>query len=269
MVTTSSLDSTALSGAAGDARDLAWARWARHLPDGDGALDTLLWLRAARTAWLAGDEHEARLWYGRAAHELLDIALGSGEAAGAYAYYAELALGCAALSAQETVLERVGECVRLYSAPPMRQRRRSRWTRDSDPADVAQEILRAWAARLTVSPRPMAAAILAAGRLTAALPPYAEDRWRASHWPDLLAALEALVDGRSEAMERAMRGLDRALARETRRAPSPTAAVHETLIWLGAEWRRMHPRSYATVSPTLELPLMPASPKGPDGQHGS
>ena len=251
------------SGSAGDVRDLAWVRWERHLPDGDGALDTMLWLRAARTAWLAGDEHEARLWYGRAAHELLDVALGGGEDAGAYACYAELALGCAVLSAQESVVERVGECVRFYAAAPVKQRRRGRWTRDSDSTEVAQEILRAWAARATAAPRPMAAAILTAGRLAAALPPHAEDRWRASHWPDLLAALESLVDGRSEAMERAMRSLDRTLAREARRAPAPTAFVHETLIALAADWRRTFPRSYATVSPSLELPV------APDGQLGT
>ena len=243
--------------AAGDVRNLAWQRWERHLPDGDGALDTMLWLRAARTAWLAGEEHEARLWHGRAAHELLDLALGQGEDAGIYASYAELALGSAVLSAQEAVVERVAECIRLYSAPPVTHRRRRKWNRDSDPNEVAQEILRAWAARLTAAPRPMAAAILAAGRLAAALPPYAEDRWRDSHWPDLLAALEALVDGRSEAMEKAMRSLDRTLARETRRAPSPTAAVHETLIALAGDWRRTFPRSYATVAESLTLPLVP------------
>ena len=241
MITPSRLDpapAAPVAGMAGDVRDLAWLRWEHHLPDGDGALDTMLWLRAARTAWLAGDEHEARLWYGRAAYELLSVALGDGEASGTYACYAELALGCAALSQQEPVIEQVGECVRLYSAPPVKQRRRGRWTRDSDSTEVALEILRAWAGRLTASPRPVAAAILAAGRLTAALPPHAEDRWRASHWPHLLAALEALVDGRSEAMERAMRALDHTLAREARSMPSRTAVVQETLIALASDWRR-------------------------------
>jgi hypothetical protein len=252
-----SLDVLALPGAAGDVRDLAWRRWEHHLPDGDAALDTMLWLRAARTAWLAADEHEARLWYGRAAHELLDLALGQGEDSGTYAYYAELALGCAAVCGQEPVIERVAECIRLYSAPAPRQRRRGRWSRDADPAEIAQEILRAWAARLTAAPRPMAAAILTAERLAATLPPFVEDRWRESHWPDLLAALEALVDGRSEAMEKAMRSLDRTLSRETRRAPGPTAAVHETLIALASEWRRAFPRSYVTVGETLQLPLVP------------
>ena len=217
----------------------------------------MLWLRAARTAWLAGEEHEARLWYGRAAHELLDLAFACGETAGTYAYYAETALGCAAICAQESVLERVAECVRLYSAPPPRRQRRNRWNRDADPAEVAQEILRAWAARLSAAPRPMAAAILAAGRLTASLPPYVEDRWRASHWPDLLAALEALLDGRSEAMERAMRSLDRTLARDAQRAPAHTAIVQETLIALADDWRKTFPRSYATVSDSLLLPLSP------------
>ena len=259
----SSVESHPLAGALDEARrtlSLAERRWEQRRADDDAALDTMLWLRAARGAWCLGDGDVARRWYARAADELLDVALGFGSGTGTYAYYAELALGCAALSERPSVLARVGDIVRQHPAPPPSSRRRGRWVKTAEPAAVAHEVLRAWAARLVGEPRDAAAATLVASRLAGSLPLQAEQRWRASHWSQILAALEALLDGRAEALTRALLGLDRMLVGEAARAATCSSAVSETLASLAVEWKKAFPRAYAAEAPhTFALVIEPGT----------
>lgn len=220
-------------------------RWEHRLPEDDPTVDAMLWVRAARTAWCAGDGDEACVWYARAAEELLDVALGFGTRTGTYAYYAELALGCAALANRSTVLAHVADLVRFHPSPPPSHRARGRWSQTAEPVAVAHETLRAWAARLLGEQRDAAAATLVAARLAGTLPFRTAQRWRDSHWSHLLAALEGLLDGRADTLEKALLALDRRLADEARRAPTYSATVNETLASLAALWRRSFPRSYA------------------------
>lgn len=234
----------------------AAARWERRHPDHDAALDSLLWLRAARSAWLLGNADVAQTWYARAADDLLDLALAQGSTTGTYAYYAEPALGAAALSGRAALLERVGEVVRTYPAPPPSHRQRgSRFNRATEPAMAAHAVLVTFAAWLTTDIRAATLAVMAAARRAAALPPVNEQRWRGSHWPDLLAALEHLVDGKGDALGPVLRRLDGKLTATTfsLHTTLPALAVSETLAALCAEWRRAAPRSYDPAGFTLPV----------------
>ncbi|HEU5317737.1 MAG TPA: hypothetical protein VFX49_16615, partial [Chloroflexota bacterium] len=224
-------------------------RWEHRRPEDDSTVDASLWLRAGRAAWAAGDGEEAGLWYSRAAEELLDVALGFGTRTGTYAYYAELALGCAALSQRRGTVNRIADLIRFHPAPPPSRRARGRWASAAEPVAVAHEALRAWAARLLGEQRDAAAATLVATRLAGTLPPRAAQRWSGSHWSLLTTALEALLDGRADRLEETLVSLDRLLAAEAAVAPTCTAAVNETLAALAALWRRTFPRSYAASGP--------------------
>jgi hypothetical protein len=235
-------------------------RWEHRRPEDDATVDAMLWVRAARSAWTASDGETAALWYSRAADELLDVALGFGARTGTYAYYAELALGCAALSNRPIAVARVADLIRFHPAPPPSQRARGRWSHAAEPVAVAHEVLRAWAARLAGEQRDAAAATLVASRLAATLPFRTAQRWRSSHWSHVLAALEGLLDGRADNVEKALLALDRRLADEARQAPTYAAAINETLASLGAIWRRTFPRSYAACGPqTFSLALEPGA----------
>jgi hypothetical protein len=226
-------------------------RWEHKRPEDDSTVDAGLWLRAARAAWAAGDGDEGSLWYSRAAEDLLDVALGFGTRTGTYPYYAELALGCAALSQRSGTLNRVADVVRFHPAPPPSHRVRGRWSRTAEPVAVAHEALRAWAARLLGEQRDAAAATLVASRLASTLPPRAAQRWRESQWVHLVAALEALLDGRADRLETALFALDKRLAEEAERSSTYASAVNETLAALAMTWRRTFPRSYAAAGPDV------------------
>jgi hypothetical protein len=234
----------------------AAARWEHRRPDDDAALDSLLWLRAARGAWLLGELETAQTWYVRAADDLLDLALGQGSATGTYAYYAEPALGAAALCGRAALLERVGEVVRTYPAPaPSHRQRSGRFSRAAEPAMAAHGVLVAFAAWLTSDLRAATLAVMAARRQASALPPAAQERWRGSHWPDALVALELLVDGKGEALGPGLRQLDRKLTANTSALHTvlPALAVNETLAALCAEWKKASPRTYDPRGFTLPV----------------
>jgi hypothetical protein len=237
--------------------DEAAERWEHRRPADDAALDTMLWLRTARAHWLLGRIVDAQLWYGRAAEELLDVALGFGGSTGTYAYFAELALGAASLSERGSVLARVADVVRTHPEPHTSHRRRARGPRGAEPVLAAHFTLRAWAAWCMADTREAAISVVTAARQAAGLAALAEARWRQSHWPELLQAVEALVDGRGDALRRALLAMDVKLASSgTGAATASTGvpAVHETLVALTAEWKRRFPRSYdpSGLSPQVE-----------------
>ena len=260
----------------------AATRWERRRADEDASLDTFLWLRAARAAWLSGTMDIAQRWYSRAADELLDLALGQGSNTGTYSYYAELALSSASLADRSGVLARAADVIRTHPAPPPTQRPRVRFGRaptlaagaiPPEAPAVAHEILRAWGAWIAGDKRDATLAVVGAARASSSLPHQEDIRWRSSHWPEILSAFEGFVDGNGDRVASALTALDYKLA-PTLESPGeprhrsqslqpmaedalPSLLVQETLIALAAEWRRNFPRSYSAEG--FRLPIEPGA----------
>jgi len=235
-----------------EALEEAARRWENFQPGNDAVLETMCWLRAARAAWMLGDRALAQTWYGRVPHGILDVAFGFGESTGTYAYYAELAVGAAVLSDDASLISRVADAVRDTPPPPPTRRPKGRWVTNVEPLGAAHEVLRAWAAWCVGDVREATLAVMAAGRLTASFSLHTETRWRRSHWPDLLAAVEALVDASADRLRRAIEGLDRKLV-----GGDESLGGYETAAALAVEWRRRYPRTYS--SDGFVVPIEPGT----------
>ena len=229
----------------------------RQSIESDQAADTLLWLRAGRACWLLGEHEQARVWYSRAADDLTDLALGLGNEAGVYAYYAELALGAALLSGRSTVLDRTADAIRSWPLPPPIWRRPGRTLRSGDPTVAAQGLLRAWASWLMDDRRDAATSLLNVAGQVNALSPRGVERWQASRWPDIRAALDALLDEDGELLRRALETMDGRVAQVARQSPIVSTWVDETLIAFAGQWRQRFPRSFSPER--FQLPLSPGA----------
>lgn len=229
----------------------------RQSVESDQTADTLLWLRAGRACWLLGEHEQARVWYARAADDLTDLALGIGNEAGVYAYYAELALGAAVLAGRSAVLDRTAGAIRSWPLPPPVWRRPGRTLRLGDPTVAAQGLLRAWASWLTDDRRDAATSLLNVAGQVNALSPRGVERWQASRWPDIRAALEALLDEDGETLRRALETMDGRLAQVAWHAPTVSTWVDETLIAFAGQWRQRFPRSFSPER--FQLPLSPGA----------
>jgi hypothetical protein len=231
-------------------------RWSvRERIDADPVADTFVWLYAARAAWLLDESEEAAAWYARTADEMTDLALGVGRKTGTYPYYAELALAAAVQSRRATVLERTVAAVRATPLPRPPWRRSVRRLRSSDPSPAAQATLGAWAAWLAGDRKNAASSTFDATNQLNGLSPQALTRWEASHWADLLSALEALLKEQGDALGTALRGMDRKFGSLPPQTLAVSGWVNETLISLADDWRTRFPQAYDAED--FCLPLLP------------
>lgn len=215
-------------------------RWQERRRGGDETLDTMLWLRTARAAWGAGNLADAQLWYRRAADGLLETAERNGLTTGTFPYYAELALGAAALAEGRQVLDRIAGVIRRHRYVPMSAPRRGVPPRRgaAGAGAATHETVRAWAAWLHGADEESQQAASSAVRHVRSLSLQLQERWRAWRWAPLLAALQALHQRDIPEVLVAMRALDASVAGAERRPPVASLAVDETLILLAGEWRR-------------------------------